>query len=540
MNKPKRSVKQSRGSGFEASSHGGGAGSLSDVRTGTTTESDPGASLVDMEERLAELLESLEDAYFLHDGDGRVLDANGPACTALGYARDRLLELRLTDFQEDSSSRRVTDIWREIPQGATARFKGLHVRQDGSAYPVSVRVRRSPSGDGQLYTSVARDLSEFDHMQERLLQAEKLESIGRLAGGLAHDFGNMLTPVLTYSELVSRALDPKHELQAYLQEIQRAGERAADLAHRVLSFSRQQTIEPKALNLNELILSTTNMLRRLVGEDIEIVTLLGRDLHMVSVDPGQMQQILVNLAVNARDAMPQGGQLTIESANIELAGAGDERHHVALKVQDTGVGMADDVKGRLFQPFFTTKEQGRGTGLGLSTCYSIVRQNGGDIAVESAPGMGSTFTVYLPAVDSPASEPDNQTKRRRLPRGNETVLLVDDTMVVRESTSRILKEQGYVPLEASNGQEALSLIEGRPTEPIHLLLTDVVMPLMGGRDLALRLAATHPETKVLYFSGYPDEDIVRHGISAAETPVMLKPLTPDTLARKIREVLDQT
>ena len=511
MNKKRRSVKRSGEPGIEA------------------------------EERLGGLLDTLEDEYFLHDGAGRILDTNAPACTALGYAHDRLIEgLKLTDFQEESSGRRLTDIWRELPQGAVVNFKGLHVRQDGSAYPVSVRVCRSSSGDGPIYTSLATNLSEFDHMQERLLQAEKLESIGRLAGGLAHDFGNMLTPVLTYSELVSRALDPKHELQAYLKEIQRAGERAADLAHRVLSFSRQQTIEPRALNLNELILSTTNMLRRLVGEDIELITLLGRELYMVSVDPGQMQQILVNLAVNARDAMPQGGQITIESANTELDGTGDERRHVALTVQDTGMGMTDDVKAKLFEPFFTTKAQGRGTGLGLSTCYSIVRQNGGDIAVESAPGKGSTFTVHLKAVDGPASRPEGRTKSRKLPRGTETVLLVDDTPVVRESTSRILKEQGYVPLEASNGQEALSLIESRPPEPIHLLLTDVVMPLMGGRDLARRLTATHPETKVLYFSGYPDEDIVRHGISEAESPVMLKPLPPDTLARRIREVLDQT
>ncbi len=514
MNKQKRSTKPSGGAELKSSSKGKRSSSALNNRSGTATKGSLGASLVDVEERLGGLLETIEDAYFLHDGDGKVLDANAPACTALGYPRDLLLGLRLTEFQEASSGRRVTDIWREIPPGGTVSFKGLHVRQDGSSFPVSVRVHRPSSGDGQHYVSLVKDLSEFVHLQERLLQAEKLESIGRLAGGLAHDFGNMLTPVLTYSELISRDLPPKHKLQTYLQEIQRAGDRAADLAHRVLSFSRQQTIEPRALDLNELILSTTNLLRRLVGEDIELVTLLGRDLHMVSVDPGQMQQILVNLAVNSRDAMPQGGQITITSANTELYGTADAKRHVVVTVEDTGLGMTDEVKEKLFEPFFTTKPQGRGTGLGLSTCYSIVRENGGDIAVKSAPGQGTMFSVYLPAVDGLTTGPNRTSEDRQLPRGTETVLLVDDTSVVRESTSRLLKEQGYVPLEASNGEEALSL--------------------------ARRLAATHPETKVLYFSGYPDEDIARHGVSANEVPVMLKPLTPDTLAHKIREVLDQT
>ena len=496
-------------------------------------ESPPGA-----EGWLPALLETLDDAYFFHDADGRVLDANVSAWRSLDYQRDHLMALTLPDFQRESSGRRIKDIWKEMSLGETVSFKGFHRRRDGSNLPVEVRVRKFSFGGRPLFLSLIKDLSELDQLQERLLQAQKLESIGLLAVGLAHDFGNMLTPVLSYSELVSRALDPEDKLQVYLHEIQKAGERAADLAHRLLSFSRQHTFEPRALNLNEVVVTTTNMLRRLVGEDIELVTVLGRDLNMVRVDSGQLQQVLVNLTVNARDAMPQGGELTIETANV----ASDDSatgQHVVLSVRDTGVGMTDDVKANLFQPFFTTKEQSKGTGLGLWTCYNIVAKSRGHITVESKPGRGTTFTISLPAVENPSMELTASEASRELPRGNETVLLVDDTVVVRESTSQVLREQGYLALEAGNGQEALRLVQERRGEPIHLLLTDIVMPLMGGKELARHLAATHPETKVLYVSGYPDEEIARRGVFGSETPVMLKPLTPETLTRKVREVLDQ-
>ena len=492
----------------------------------------------DIEGWLPMLLETLDDAYFFHDADGRVLDANASAWRSLGCERDHLMALTLPDFQTESSDKRIQDIWKEMSLGETVGFKGFHGRQDGSAFPVAVRVRKFSFRGRLLFLSLVKDVSEFNHLQERLLQSQKLESIGLLAVGLAHDFGNMLTPVLSYSELVSRALAPEDKLQAYLHEIQKAGERAADLAHRLLSFSRQQTFEPRALNLNEVVVTTTNMLRRLVGEDIELVTVLGRDLDMVRVDPGQLQQVLVNLAVNARDAMPQGGELTIESANVAVDDSATT-HYVVLTVRDTGAGMTEDVKANLFHPFFTTKEQGKGTGLGLRTCYNIVGQSRGHITVESEPGRGATFRIFLPVVEDPSMELTASKTSRELPRGRETVLLVDDTVVVRESTSQVLREQGYLALEAGNGQEALSLIQEHQGEPIHLLLTDVVMPLMGGKELARHLATTHPEIKVLYVSGYPDEEIARHGVFGSETPVMLKPLTPETLTHKVREVLDQ-
>ena len=536
MKKQKRTARQSSEVRVDAQASSGG------LDPAVLPEPQPGVNVEtprDVEGWLHPLLETLDDAYFVHDADGRVLDTNASEWRDPGYERDYLKDVTLPDFQSESSDMRIEDIWKAMSLGETVDFKGLHRRRDGSTYPVAVRVRKFSFGGRPLFLSLIKDLSEFNHLQERLLQAQKLESIGLLAVGLAHDFGNMLTPVLSYSELVSRALDPEDKLQVYLHEIQKAAERAADLAHRLLSFSRQHTFEPRALNLNEVVVTTTNMLRRLVGEDIELVTVLGRDLNMVRVDSGQLQQVLVNLTVNARDAMPQGGELTIETANV----ASDDStsgQHVVLSVRDTGVGMTDDVKANLFQPFFTTKEQSKGTGLGLWTCYNIVAKSRGHITVESEPGRGTTFTIFLPAVEDPSMELTASKASRELPRGNETVLLVDDTVVVRESTSQVLREQGYVALEAGNGQEALRLVQEHRGEPIHLLLTDVVMPLMGGKELARHLAATHPETKVLYFSGYPDEEIARHGVFGSETPVMLKPLTPDMLTRKVREVLDQT
>ena len=414
--------------------------------------------------------------------------------------------------------------------GETVGFKGSHKRRDGSTFPVAVRVRKFSFGGRPLFLSLVKDISAFNHLQERLLQSQRLESVGLLAVGLAHDFGNMLTPVLSYSELVSRALDPEDKLQVYLHEIQKAGERAADLAHRLLSFSRQHTIEPRALNLNEVVVTATNMLRRLVGEDIELVTVLGRNLNMVRVDFVQLQQLLVNLTVNARDAMPQGRELTIESADVALDDS-TKGQHVVLTVRDTGVGMTEDVKANLFQPFFTTKERGKGTGMGLWTCYNIVGQSRGHITVESEPGRGTTFSIFLPAVEDPSMELTASKASRELPRGRETVLLVDDTVVVRESTSQVLREQGYLALEAGNGQEALRLVQEHQGEPIHLLLTDVVMPLMGGKELARHLAVTHPETKVLYVSGYPDEEIARHGVFGSETPVRARASSRTSLVR---------
>ena len=532
MKKQKRTARQSNEARVDAGASSGGPDPV--VRR----EPQPGVTPPASEGWLPALLETLDDAYFFHDADGRVLDTNASAWQSLGYERDHPKDLTLPDFQRESSNKRIKEIWKEMSLDETVGFKGLHRRRDGSTFPVAVRVRKFSFGGRPLFLSLVRDVSELNHLQERLLQSQKLESVGLLAVGLAHDFGNMLTPVLSYAELVSRALGPEDKLQAYLHEIQKAGERASDLAHRLLSFSRQQTIEPRAMNLNEVVVTTTNMLRRLVGEDIELVTVMGRNLHTVRVDFGRLQQVLVNLAVNARDAMPQGGELTIESANVDL-GDSTPGGYVVLTVRDTGVGMIEDVKANLFQPFFTTKEQGKGTGLGLWTCHNIVGQSRGHITVESKPGRGATFRIFLPAVENPSMELAASKASRELPRGRETVLLVDDTVVVRESTSQVLKEQGYLALEAWNGQEALSLVQQRQGEPIHLLLTDVVMPLMGGKELARHLAATHPETKVLYISGYPDEEIARHGVFGSETPVMLKPLTAEALTRKVREVLDQ-
>ena len=382
-------------------------------------------------------------------------------------------------------------------------------------------------------------------LEGQLLQAQKMESFGRLAGGAAHDFSNMLTPIMSYAGLVARTLPPDSNLQSYLQEIQKAAERAGDLTRQLLAFSRRQIVEPKVLSLNDLILNMDKMLRRLIGEHIELVTLTARDLGLTKVDPGQIEQTLVNLVVNARDAMRDGGKLIIETANVSLdddyvaqhpeTAAGD---HVMLSVRDSGIGMTEEVKARVFEPFFTTKEAGKGTGLGLSTCYGIVTQSGGHIAVDSEPGQGSTFEIYLPkAKEAPGllSSPDAPGL---LPKGDETVLLGEDVFEVREVASRVLRDQGYTVLEAANGHEALSVAQEHAGEEIHLLLTDVVMPLMGGRELAERLKHIHPETRVLYLSGYAEDDIIGQCMLEPGTAFMQKPSTTAALARTVRELLD--
>ncbi|MCI0438009.1 MAG: ATP-binding protein [Chloroflexi bacterium] len=390
-------------------------------------------------------------------------------------------------------------------------------------------------------------VEELRRAQEQLVQAQKMESVGRLAGGVAHDFNNLLTPIMGYAQLGIMGLPPGNDrLRANLLEIQKAGERASNLTRQLLAFSRRQITEPKVLSLNNLIVDMDKMLRRLIGEDIELATLPDSALGMVEIDPGQMEQVLMNLVVNARDAMPIGGKITIETANVAL----DEEYarvnpgvspgdYVALTVSDTGTGMTDEVKARIFEPFFTTKEDGKGTGLGLATCYGIAKQYGGHIAVYTELGHGTTFKVYLPRYKGevkPSAPARNDPAQ--MPRGTETVLLVEDEDAVRKLAARVLEGQGYTVLEASNGEEALRLVEENPSQRIDLLLTDVVMPRMGGRELSERLREMTPELKVIYTSGYTDDAILRHGILTSEAIFTQKPFSPSALAVMVRNVLD--
>jgi len=365
--------------------------------------------------------------------------------------------------------------------------------------------------------------------EEQLRQAQKMEAVGRLAGGIAHDFNNLLTVISSYSDLVLEELaldDPKRD---DVEQIRKAAQGAAALTRHLLAFSRQEVLEPQILDLKATVTGTKKLLRRLIGADVEVTTSLAPDLGAVKADPGQLEQIIINLAINARDAMPEGGRLAIDACNVENAPARPGRY-VMLALSDTGIGMDDETKARIFEPFFTTKESGKGTGLGLATVYGIVKRAGGFISVESEPGRGTSFKIYLPRVDEPIAPAVTLAAAAEPRRGTETVLVVEDAASVRVVTRQVLERYGYVVLEAPNGETALRLA-AKHHGPIQLLVTDVIMPGLSGRQLAGQLAPLRPEMKVLYVSGYADD--VESGVAYLQ-----KPFTPETLARRVRDVLD--
>jgi signal transduction histidine kinase/ActR/RegA family two-component response regulator len=381
--------------------------------------------------------------------------------------------------------------------------------------------------------------------EEQLRQAQKLEAVGRLAGGVAHDFNNLLTVILSYSHLLLEEAAPGEATRSELQEIQRAGNRAAELTRQLLAFSRQQVLEPRVLDLNRIISGLDKMLRRLIGEDIDLVTHPSSGLGMVQADPGQIEQVIMNLAVNARDAMPGGGKLTIETGNVELgeeytALRGDLRpgHYAMLAVSDTGCGMSAEVKARIFEPFYTTKEKGKGTGLGLSTVHGIVKQSEGHIEVYSEPGHGTTFKIYLPRVEAAEEMTAVAGVTTARLEGTETVLVVEDEMSIRRLIGRSLRARGYRVLEANDGSEAIAHCERRSPR-VDLLITDVVMPMMSGPELVQRVTAGCPGLKVLFISGYTDRALIHQGLRHDGSAFLQKPFTPETLARKVRELLGE-
>lgn len=380
--------------------------------------------------------------------------------------------------------------------------------------------------------------------EEQLRQSQKLEAIGQLAGGVAHDFNNLLTAINGYSSLALQRLDDKHPIRGYLEEVKKAGDRAANLTRQLLAFGRKQMLQPVALNLNDVVADMSKMLRRLIGEDIQFTAKFDPELMRTKADPGQIEQVLVNLVVNARDAMPQGGHLTIETANIEVDREYASKHfgvqpgsYVMLAVSDTGIGMDEDTKARIFEPFYTTKEKGKGTGLGLSTVYGIIKQSGGNIWVYSEPGRGTSFKVYLQPFEAAPGATEKATVEPAAQGGSETILLVEDEDIVRGLARKILEQSGYRVLDARNGTEAIR-ISREHGKAIQLLLTDVVMPEISGKEIAERLTVLHPTIRVLFMSGYTDEAIVHHGVIDANVEFIQKPFTPMALARKVRAVLD--
>jgi signal transduction histidine kinase/CheY-like chemotaxis protein len=424
-----------------------------------------------------------------------------------------------------------------------------HRRKDGKEVVAEYTTRPLSFAGRAARMSVLNDITarsaaeeSLRRTEEQLRQSQKMDAVGRLAGGIAHDFNNLLSVILSYADLIASNLSPSDPVGADVAEIRKATLTAADLTRQLLVFTRQQVVAPKVLNLNDVILNMDKMLRRILGEDIDLVLALVPSLGLVLVDPSSVEQVVMNLVVNARDAMPTGGKLTIETGHVDLDDAYAGQHlgakpgsHVMLAVSDTGTGMDRETQRRIFEPFFTTKAVGKGTGLGLSTVFGIVQQAGGSVWVYSEPGKGATFKVYLPRVDghnfSVRPSPSPLTFR-----GTETILLVEDQEQVRNVALSILRKHGYRVLVAENAGEALLLSESN-VGTIHLLLTDVVMPNLSGAELAKRLTRTRPELKVLCMSGYTDDSVIRHGVLASAMPFLQKPFTPESLARKVREVL---
>ena len=505
------------------------------------------AELSDLKSYTDHILDSLVNGIVTLDLEGRVVTLNGSAEALLGCVAAEVRGRPLTDvlahIPEAVAILQAAIQWRTGRSG-TVTLPG----RMGGTVPVEITTATLKGGEGQDLgvIVIVRDLTAVRALEAQLRHAQKMEAVGRLAGGVAHDFNNLLTVITGRSQLLLLKLPPESALRRDVELVEETAHRASALTRQLLAFSRKQMVQPRIVDLNEVVRGMETMLSRLIGEDIALTTRLDPTAGCVRADPAQLEQMVVNLAVNARDAMPLGGRLTLETSYVRLD-EGFARQHVGLRsgpyvrltVRDTGVGMDGLIKAHLFEPFFTTKGPGKGTGLGLATVYGIVTQSGGAIRVESEPGQGATFTIDLPRVDAPADLPADPRIPSAAPHGSETVLLVEDELEVRGLARDILQQQGYTVLESADGDEALRVAREH-VGPIHLLVTDVVMPLMGGRELADRLRAGRRETKVLYVSGYTDDAILHQGVSETGTAFLPKPFTASALTHKVRQVLDAT
>ncbi len=498
------------------------------------------------EERFRTLIEGVRDVIFSLGPDGTIASLNPAFETTLGWPREEWLGKPLEQLVHPDDVPLALELLGGVIRSEPHGVRLLRVRTRKGDYRVGEFSATPQFRDGKLVGvfGTARDVTERMSLEQQLRQAQKMEAVGRLAGGVAHDFNNILTAITGYADLLLDDLGAADARREDVAEIRKAADRAAGLTRQLLAFSRQQVMQAKVIDLNSLVSETENMLGRLLGEDVELATRLASDLAPVRADPGQIEQVIMNLAVNARDAMPQGGKLTIETANVDLDASYAHEHfpvrpgpYVMLAVGDTGTGMDEATQAHLFEPFFTTKEKGKGTGLGLATVYGIVKQSGGYVWVYTELGHGTTFKIYLPRVMESLAPRSSEARQAPTIGGSETVLIAEDEAAVRAVARQALERQGYTVLEAPSAEAALDLAQ-RHSGPLHLLLTDVVMPGMSGRALASRLVELRPELRVIYMSGYTDEAITRHGMLEPGLTYVQKPFTPDALARKVREVLD--
>lgn len=515
-----------------------------------TEQKEAESALRASEQRFRELAENVREVFFVSEpGTGQAIYLSPAYETVFGHSREHAYatpnawleevhpedRARMLDSLQNAEDddQRTEDVFRVLRPDGSVRW--VH----GRATPVL-----DQSGSVVRIVGIAEDITELRRTQQQLLQAQKMEAVGQLAGGVAHDFNNLLSVIMAQGDLLLEDFADDKRVKDGVIEIHDAATRAAGLTRQLLAFSRRQVMEPRALDLNELVQNIEKMLRRLIGEDIEFTSVLEQNLGTVRADPGKLEQVLVNLVVNSRDAMPEGGKLIVETLNVELGELYVSSHepvppgsYVLLTVSDSGTGMTEAVRARLFEPFFTTKELGKGTGLGLSTVYGIVKQSGGFVWVYSELGQGTTFKVYLPRVAGEADALPVAGSTQSQPTGTETVLLVEDEPAVRTLTQTVLIRRGYVVLAAANGEEALKRAESHDGV-IHLLLTDVIMPGITGRELATRLLQQRPDLKVLFLSGYTDRAIAQQGMLEPGVAFLEKPFTADGLSRKIRQALD--
>ncbi len=506
------------------------------------------------------------------DANGRIMESNQVLQKMLGYQGEELYNRVLEELVHPDDANQGSDLHKRLIGGERDHYQieRRYLRKNGEIVwgRLSVSLPYGTEKPPSYTIHMIEDITEWKRLEMQFLQFQKMETVGQLAGGIAHDLNNLFTILSGYSQLSLLEINEDHPLRGNLEEIEKTTARAAQLTHHLLAISRRQVLDMRVVDLNQVLRGLEKMLRRIIGEDIELILDLKTDLGKAKIDPGQIEQAILNLIVNARDAMPNGGKLIIETHNVELDETYARSHfnvipgrYILLSVTDTGCGMSPEVKEKIFDPFFTTKGKGKGTGLGLSTVYGIVKQSGGYIWVYSEINQGTTFKIYLPCVDEEAEDLSSQKQTGDFPRGEETILLVEDEDSLRSLTAKVLRDQGYTVLEAANGDEAMRLARepahekidlvllavkasslSHHREPAHekidLVLTDLVMPQMGGKELVEQFKHLHPESRILFISGYTDGIIIHQASLSPETPFLQKPFSPMELARKVREVLD--